>query len=443
MASSTHGGGSGQPLRFALVTTFYPPRHFGGDAVYVERLAEALVRRGHHVEVVCDDDAFRALSPGSGPVPEDGGASGIRVHRMSSAMPLLAALATHQLGRPLVHGRRIARILDEGRFDVIHYHNVSLVGGPAVLTYAPGAIKLYTMHEHWLVCPTHVLFRNNREPCPERACVRCALHYKRPPQPWRWSGLLERTIEHVDCFLSPSRFCAAKHRELGFRAPITVLPSFLPAGEADPALPSPPASPGEDGYLLFAGRLERIKGLHDFIPTFPANSPLELRIAGKGTCERELRHLAAGKRIRFLGHLDRGELARQMAGASALIACSAGWEVFPLVVLEAFQMGTPVLARRLGPLPEIVADSGAGLLFDSPAELAEAIKHLAREDGLRERLGARALAACRELWSEEIFLERYFGVIESLRERRRAAPVSRTAPSQSPVPATPALGDHS
>jgi hypothetical protein len=48
----------------------------------------------------------------------------------------------------------ILQILETG-FDVIHYHNISLVGGPTILAYGQG-IKLYTMHEYWLVCPTHV-----------------------------------------------------------------------------------------------------------------------------------------------------------------------------------------------------------------------------------------------------------------------------------------------
>ena len=43
-------------LRIAMVTTFYPPYNFGGDGVYVQRLARALVRRGHHVEVIHDTD---------------------------------------------------------------------------------------------------------------------------------------------------------------------------------------------------------------------------------------------------------------------------------------------------------------------------------------------------------------------------------------------------
>ena len=127
-------------LRFAMVTTFYPPHHFGGDAVFIRRLAHALARRGHAVEVIHDVDAFEMLHPGVSPGPIDE-PDGVRTHPLRSRLGRLSCLATHQTGRPVVHGARIRRILEGGRFDVIHFHNVSLVGGPGVLAYGSG-IKL-------------------------------------------------------------------------------------------------------------------------------------------------------------------------------------------------------------------------------------------------------------------------------------------------------------
>src|SRR4030095_7550903 len=116
---------------------------------------------------------------------------------------------------------------EDGRFDVVNFHNVSLVGGPGLLRYGSG-IKLYMAHEHWLVCPTHVLWRHNRELCTGRQCFRCSLRHRRPPQFWRYSSLLERKIRHIDAFISPSQFSADKHREFGFPKPLEVIPYFLP-----------------------------------------------------------------------------------------------------------------------------------------------------------------------------------------------------------------------
>ena len=103
-------------LRFAMVTTFYPPANFGGDGHAVRRLAHALARRGHEVHVIHDLDAFRSLTskPERAPLQEP---EGVHVHALQSPLGVLSPLATQQLGRPLVHGREIKRILDGG-FDV-------------------------------------------------------------------------------------------------------------------------------------------------------------------------------------------------------------------------------------------------------------------------------------------------------------------------------------
>src|SRR5712692_1478003 len=138
-----------------MVTTFYPPWHFGGDAVQVYRLSEALAERGHEVDVVHSIDAYRLKRRGA---PEIAFTHhpGVRTHALESRRPSLAALAAHQLGRPALYDRRLRAILQDGP-DVIHFHNVSLMGAPGVLELGR-AVKLYTAHEYWLICPTHLLF---------------------------------------------------------------------------------------------------------------------------------------------------------------------------------------------------------------------------------------------------------------------------------------------
>ena len=128
----------------------------------VQRLSRGLVRRGHHVTVIHDVDAFNALHRGPEP-REQPEPEGLEVVRLRSGMGKLSPLLTHQTGMPVFNGRRIRKILDEGNFDVVNFHNVSLVGGPGLLSYGGDAVKLYMAHEHWLVCPMHVLWRYGRE----------------------------------------------------------------------------------------------------------------------------------------------------------------------------------------------------------------------------------------------------------------------------------------
>jgi glycosyltransferase involved in cell wall biosynthesis len=398
-------------LRFAMLTTFYPPYHFGGDAVYVQRLSEALARRGHEVEVIHDLDAYAVGGGKPRPAPEP--PQGVKVHSLRSRASLLATLATQQTGRPVVHGKEIAAILHRD-FDVIHYHNISLVGGPGVLSYGSG-VKLYTAHEHWLVCPTHILWRHGREPCSGRECLRCLARAKRPPQLWRHSGLLDEAAKNVDVFLALSQFSADKHQEFGFKTPMRVFPSFLPEG--GPV--SVPRSPVTPPYFLFVGRLEAIKGLDEVIPLFDNEMPAELWIAGTGAEESNLRALGAGRpKVRFLGHQTPEALRALYRDAIACVTPSRCFEVFPLVVLEAFREGTPIVARRLGPFPEIVESSSAGVLFDSTEQLRDHLKVLALDPDLRGRLGECARTAYNRTWHEDIVLSQYFALIREIAVRR-------------------------
>ena len=402
-----------RPLHIAMVTTFYPPHNFGGDGQYVRRLAHALVRRGHKIEVIHDADAYRLLGgPTPEPLPEP---TELTVHRMWSPVPVLSCLATQQVGRPVVHGQRIRKILARG-FDVIHFHNISLVGGPTILSYGTG-IKLYTAHEHWLVCPMHTLWRHNRELCTAKQCWRCAVAHRRPPQFWRNSNLLAREARHIDAFIALSEFSAKKHAEFGFTEPMVVCPSFIPDLEADEFAQTPPEI--KRPYFLFVGRLERIKGIQEVIPAFDDNSPADFLIAGSGGYERHLRELARGRPVHFLGYQTGKHLRALYAGARALIASSLCYEALPLVVLEAFQVGLPVIAPRLGPYPEIVETSRGGLIFQNPDELKAAIHTLATDNVKRDVMGNAAKQAFAERWCEDVGIKAYLGLICKIAEKRK------------------------
>lgn len=400
-----------RPLRFCMVTTFYPPYAFGGDAVFVERLSHELAGRGHEVDVVHCADAFHVLGGKTGGrAPREH--PRIRVHTLKSPAGWLWPLAMQQTGGPAFHAGKLRALLERD-YDVIHYHNVSLIGGPDVLRYGR-AVKLYTMHEYWLVCPMHILFRDNREPCTEPHCLRCTLAHRRLPQPWRATGKLKDAARQVDVFLALSKFSIEMHRARGLEGDLRLLPPFAARPEAAPEAAEKPVP-----YFLFAGRLEALKGLHTLIPDFVRHSRAELWIAGTGSQEAALKRLAAGHaRVRFLGHVEQPRLAELYRGAIAVIVPSLCYEGFPLVVAEALSAGAPLVVRRLGSLPELVEDTGAGLAYSGSEELAAALRALHEEPELRRRMSARAMQYYERDLTPEAHLERYFLVIEELLGKR-------------------------
>ena len=400
-----------------MLTTFYPPYSFGGDAIGIQRFSRGLVRQGHSVSVIVDVDAYNVLSHGPEPelLPAD---DGVEIIPLRSRMSRLSLLLTQQTGRPVIQGRAIRRLLEEGGYDVIVFNNVSLVGGPGLLSYGK-ALKLYMAHEHWLVCPSHVLWRHGRELCTGRQCLRCVLSYRRPPQLWRYSGLLERQQKHVDTFIAMSEFSRDKHREFGFSRDMEVVNYFLPdtEGEHGAAGGSPPH---DRPYFLFVGRLEKIKGLDDVIPVFREYTGADLVIAGDGEYSATLKRIANGNpRIRFLGRIAPEQLDLYYRHAIALVVPSVCYETFGIILIESMRQGTPVLARRIGPFPEIVSRSGGGLLFDGPADLVDAMQQIQSDPELREHMANQGRAAFLKYWSEAAVIPRFLEVVRRTADRTR------------------------
>jgi len=412
-------------LRFCMFSTFYPPYSYGGDGITVQRLCRALVRAGHEVTVVHDADSYASLGhpAPAAPIRDDG----VEVVTLRSSFGTLSVLLTHQLGRPVVHRAEIAALLAKHQFDVVHFHNVSLVGGPGLFALARDSATVYTAHEHWLVCPTHVLWRHGRELCTGRECVRCSLRSGRPPQLWRSMGMLERSLPQIDTFIALSEFSRNKHREFGFPRDMEVLPPIV--FDADDDTGEPAVSSHARPYFFYAGRLERIKGLDDVVPLFrDPDAPADLLIAGAGSHERALRALAGDSpRIRFLGHLRPEQLAPLYRHAVAHIAPSVCFETFGNTLVEAFRQGTPVIARRIGPFPEIVGHAGAGELFDNAVDLRRSLEHFASDRAYRDRLGAAGRRAYEATWSEDAIVPRYLDIVERTIARR--FPATPAAPA--------------
>lgn len=404
-----------KPLRFCMVTTFYPPYNFGGDGIFVHRLANELARRGHRVDVVHCADAY-AASGGGAPRGTVADHRAITVHRLESPFGFLSPLATHQTGMPLFKTGQLRKIFSKG-FDVIHYHNISLVGGPGILEYrtAGDPIKLYTLHEYWLVCPAHLLFKYNRAPCTKKNCITCLLVHRRPPQWWRFSTRIARAVKEVDAFINLTAFSRDVHREHGLDLPFVHLPFFHPDRE-EPASPGGPVKqrtpPVREPYFLFAGRLEKLKGMQTLIPVFRRFPAAQLIVAGTGSLEHRFRKLAGDcPTIRFLGHLPHDELQELYRSATAVIVPSLYCDISPLVIIEAVKNRTPVIVRNLGGMPELVRESGGGMIYNSDDDLIAAMERLLADRTLRDRLGEAGFETYSRNWTATAHVDRYIDLV--------------------------------
>jgi glycosyltransferase involved in cell wall biosynthesis len=407
-----------RPLNFLHLTTFYPPYSFGGDAMYIYRLAHALGDEGHQVDVVHCADAYQLLHPAE-PEIKFAGHPNVTVHGLKSRYKWLSPLITHQTGHAGLKHRKIVEVLNSKPYDVVQFHNMSLIGPHAMMLKPKKgrAMKLYMTHEHWLICPTHVLWKFNSRPCEKPQCLRCVLLAKRPPQLWRYTRLLERVSAHVDEFVSPSRFTATMHTVRGFPRPLGYLPYFIERADGDWKNPGPP--PQEKPYFLFVGRLEIIKGLQNLIAVWSKVPEADLLVAGTGNYEGELRRMAAGNsNIKFLGALPQKDLGNLYHHALACLVPSVTYETFGIIIIEAFARKTPVIVRDLGAFPEVVEESGGGFIYWTDEELLAAIERIRHSPALRAELGEKGYRAFVENWSKEAHLKLYFNFLRKIALRK-------------------------
>lgn len=410
-------------MRFCMVTTFYPPHSFGGDATYVRNLSRSLARRGHEVIVVSCTDSYR-LSASAQPVTHEQDDAGVTVIRLTSRYGALSPLITQQSGHPGLKRSALAETL-AGQFDVINFHNISLIGGPGVLGLGTAPVKLYTLHEHWLLCPTHIFWKNRVRACDVKTCIRCSIRSGIPPQLWRYTGLRDRSLAHVDRLLAPSDYTARRHSSEGIERPISVLPLFssLKAGAT-----APPASNSRPSFV-FAGRVTASKGIEPLLRV-AANMPdVDLAVVGDGDLLADLRSRYAGcGNISFPGRLPQDQLVEYYARANASLLPSLAPETFGLTIVEAAACHTPsIVSAGSGGGAEIVARTGGGIVYDGEGELIAAMQKLAHDHQYLSEMRMVAFAGYQNFYTEDRHMDLYLATVAEISEMKRLSP-PRTAP---------------
>jgi glycosyltransferase involved in cell wall biosynthesis len=297
-----------------------------------------------------------------------------------------------------------ARAIDRFRPDVAHFHNTFPLLSPAALRTAHRSTAVVqTVHNFRALCPAATFFRSGA-PCEEclgrlplpairHACYRDSRSASATLVAMISVHRAAGTWTHaVDRFLFPSAFAMAKHVEAGWH------PGKLGV-KYNTAADSGGLREGAGRGFVCLTRFTPEKGaellLDAWKVAFPAGEE-ELLLIGAGDDEARIQRDAAGvPGVRLTGRLRHDDALEHLSGARALLLQSRCYEVFPRAVAEAYSAGVPVIAPRLGALPELVEDGVTGLLFESGSahSLASAIERIASSDELVIELGRNARAA--------------------------------------------------
>lgn len=335
--------------------TFWP--RIGGIEVLCAALLPALRERGYEFTVVTShyyDDGL----------PDEEQYLGIPVHRF----PFLSALADGNIDAMMETRQRVAKLKRTFAPDLIHLHVV----GPGELF-------------HLLTAGAH--------PAPLLA----TLHRNLPGHGTEADTIVGRTLHDADWVSCVSESVLAQAR--GRVPAITSRSSVIYNGLEVPVLPPepPPAGPPR---LLCVGRLVPEKGfdlalraLAALVDRFPT---VRLTIAGDGPARSELERLAAElaltDHVDFLGWVAPDQVSALLSATTVVVVPSRWPEPFGLVALEAAASARPVVAARIGGLPEVVVHRQTGLLFDAEdsGALAEAIGSVLHDPESAARMGQAA-----------------------------------------------------
>jgi glycosyltransferase involved in cell wall biosynthesis len=322
--------------KILFISNQYTPNVVGGAELITQATAEELARRGHEVVVAS--------------VAPDGRASqdvvnGVRVYRVPVAN--LYAPFTDEHGgvqRALWHvadsynpwmARRIGRILDLEKPDWMCPNNIA---GFSVSVWGEaqrrGIRTMQVLHDYYAICPRSTML-NHGSNC-ERPCLTCRAY-----------GFPRKLASsQPDIVVGVSKFVLQRHLDEGYFRGVRTAVVYT---------------------VGFIGRVEEPKGIEVLLKAL-GRLPHErwrLRVAGRATHPEFLDYLKRTypyQGVEYLGYTNADAFYRSV---DVVVVPSTWHEPLPGVVYEPFGYGIPVIASRMGGIPEIVGDAGCGWLFEA------------------------------------------------------------------------------
>lgn len=345
-------------MRILLANKFYYAR--GGDCICTINLKELLKKNGHEVAIFAMDFPENIQTPWSKYFPSE--------IRFKPGVGMIEAF-TRPFGTSEVE-RKFNMLLDDFHPDIVHVHNIHSQLSPIIveLAHQRGIKVVWTLHDYKLLCPRYDCLRNGTEVCEECFAdkyrvveYKCMKNSRIASVLAYWEAMKwnrQRLEASTDVFLSPSSFLAEKMKQGGFdKSKIHILCNFI---DVEKTIKH---AYNKQDYYCFIGRLSHEKGVATLVEA-ARRLPYKLKIIGGGPLMDELKTLATGTDIEFLGYKQWSEIKELVGCARFSVIPSEWYENNPLSVIEAQCLGTPVLGACIGGIPELIEEGKSGMLFE-------------------------------------------------------------------------------
>jgi len=407
-------------MKIVFISDYYYPL-IGGAEEVCRMEAEGLVRKGNDVSVITtmtqnsrrqferikNVKVYRVYIPNLKlGVKSSSLSTGIRWIALGSMDYMLSRYNPFTI--PI-----IKQLIKKIRPDIVHLHNIIRKFSLSILDALHelrGELRfsvVFTAHDNSLVCPRATLLCYSGLPCkvPKTACT--------------LSRKFQRLLIEgkVDLVIAPSKFLAERLTESVFRnTKVVVVPNPI-----ERATVKYKNNGKHDDYtinILYMGRLEWYKGIHILINALRnlEYKNIKLHIAGKGSEQTNIERISRiDLRIVYHGFVYGTKKMDLLQRIDATIVPTLSPEPFPMVTLESFQFGIPVIASNIGGLPEVVKDGCNGRLFEpgNSKGLKKVIEELINDKGLLRKLkeGATESVKQYELGKHIEKLERIYEMI--------------------------------
>lgn len=282
------------------------------------------------------------------------------------------------------------KIIKEEHIDIVHVHNTLTLISPSVY-YAAQSMKVpvvQTIHNFRLLCPGATFYRDNHicEECLDKGlmcavrhnCYRnsklqtlvCVINMKIH----RLTGIM-RKVNYI-CLTEFNKEKLLTLKQIDSER-VYVKPNFVEShGDIIPA-------ENRKQQYVFAGRLDKLKGIDLLLEAWKmmGNNGPKLVICGSGPLEKWCHDFVKNNsldNVELMGYVPNDVVREIVANSLALILPTQCYEGFPMSIVEAFSVGTPVIVSDLGNAAMVIAEgrNGTKFEFDSAKNLVHALNQL-------------------------------------------------------------------